>query len=91
MAFRENETERFPFDRTDREVWYGIIVHDEKFPRYSFTSSKSGKRDFINMVGCLKSGGQKYLLIGIWQGQWKADIFILDETIAIKLMGGFAK
>jgi len=81
MSFREGETNDFPFARTDRAVWYAIIVHDIRFPRFDFTASKSGKKAFIEKIESLKADGQKYLLLGLWQGQWKTDIFILDEEL----------
>ena len=83
MSFRENETEQFPFLCTDRTIWYGIILNDSGFHRSSFTSSKSGKKTLSEEIETLQSKGVSFLLIGIWQGQWKTDIFVLDPTIAI--------
>jgi len=84
MAFRNDETKTFPVEFTDKIVWYAIIVFDGRFPRYAFTSSKSGKKDFVNKISELKYGGQKYLLLGIWQGNWKTDIFVLDEDMIVQ-------
>lgn len=78
MTFRDNETKDFPVGSTDKSVWYGIIIHDVTSPRHSFTSSKSGKRELLDKIKQLQSDGQKFLVIGIWQGQWRTDIFTLD-------------
>jgi hypothetical protein len=83
MTFRNGETDHFPVDRTDREIWYAIIVSDDNFSRYGFTSSKSGKKDFVEMIKELNGEKQKTLLLGIWKGQWKTDLFILDEKIIV--------
>lgn len=84
MTFRNGETDHFPVDRTDRTIWYAIIVFSSDFTRYGFTSSKSGKKDFVEMIKKLNSEGQKLLLLGIWQGQWKTDLFVLDEKTIVE-------
>jgi hypothetical protein len=86
MVFREGETDRFPFDRTDKKVWYGIIVHDILFPRLAFTSSKTGKKEFLDKIKELRKKGQFYLLLGVWQGEWSTDIFVLDEEIVRRML-----
>ena len=90
MSFREGETNQFPFAWTSRKVWYAIIVFDARFPGFDFTASKSGKKAFVEKIDSLKSEGQKYLLLGIWQGEWKTDIFVLDEEIAKGWINGLS-
>ena len=89
MAFRSDETLEFPFASTDRKVWYGIIECEEDvriFTETSFTSSKSGKTNLINIVKQLINQERSFVLIGIWQGEWKTDIFVLEPTIAISMI-----
>jgi len=90
-TFREGETKQFPVDRKDKGVWYGIIATKSslgcvqiEITRFGFTSSGSGKREFIDKINELKEQGISYLLLGIWQGQYSTDIFVLDEKIIVK-------
>ena len=85
-GFREGETETFPIERRDAEIWYAIIVMGSDFPRYQFASSISGKNDFVNTIIRLKKEGQKYLIFGIWHGQYRTDIFVLEEDKILKMM-----
>ena len=84
MTFRENETEQFPFESCERTVWYAIITFEGGFKKHSFTSSKSGKRDFMNRAEILSENGVSHILMGIWQGKWKTDIFILDRKVMME-------
>ncbi len=43
--FRINETKEFPVDFSDDSIWYSIITPDLNC--YDFTSSVSGKKEFI--------------------------------------------
>ena len=88
MGFRDSETDSFPFERTDKGIWYAIILFGATFPKYSFTSSKSGKMEFITKIKSLHEEGQKYLLMGMWQGKYSTDIFILNEKTCIKKITG---
>jgi hypothetical protein len=82
MVFRTGETLQFPFDRDDRKVWYAIIEYDiTGFHETAYTSSKSGKADLLAALMLLRSSSRKYLLLGIWMGEWKTDLFILDPSI----------
>lgn len=93
--FREGETDQFPVDRKDKGVWYGIIAmkvsNTRDAPienyRFDFTSSKSGKQEFIDKINELKIHGISYLLLGIWQGNYSTDIFVLDEKTIVKRLG----
>jgi hypothetical protein len=86
MSFRENETEQFPFWITDRVVWYGLLLNDAGFHRLSFTASKSGKKTLVEQIVICQNVGSPFLVIGVWQGQWKTDIFVLDPDITIAKM-----
>lgn len=82
MTFRTDETLAFPFVRDDRKVWYAIVEYDiTGFHETAYASSKSGKTDLLAALILLRSSSRKYLLLGIWQGEWKTDLFILDPTI----------
>lgn len=82
MAFRTGETREFPFDRDDRKVWYALIEYDiTGFHETAYTSSKSGKADLLAMLIQLRGMNRKYYLLGIWQGEWKTDLFVLDPII----------
>ena len=85
MTFRYNETKEFPTDRTDREIWYGMIRDiNGKYETTEFTSSKSSKEQLIVWIEQLKDSKERYLLIGIWKGNYKTDLFILDPDALLK-------
>ena len=86
MTFRENETSKFPIGSKMRGIWYAIVVFDKRFPKFDFSSSKSGEVNFIRKIKSLKDDGQSYLLMGIWQGKFSTDIFVLDEELVIKMI-----
>jgi hypothetical protein len=91
MTFRRGETESFPVDSTQRSVWYGIIEYDPgacRFQETTFTASKSGKKDLVAMIRLLTGADRKFVIVGVWQGQWKTDVFVLEPAILIKRMRG---
>ncbi len=75
--FRINETKEFPVDFSDGSIWYSIITSDLNY--YDFTSSVSGKKEFINKISEFNKSGIKFLLLGIWHGMYRTDLFILEE------------
>lgn len=84
MVFRIGESDSFPFSTIERGVWYAIITSEPPMNTDSFTSSKSGKQDFVNKIKQLTNENKTYIILGIWQGKWKTDIFILDKKICIR-------
>jgi hypothetical protein len=84
--FHEGETEHFPVERTDKGVWYAIIQYDILFPRSAFFSSGTGKKAFLDKIRELRRAGKFYLLLGIWQGEWSTDLFVLDENTIVKML-----
>jgi hypothetical protein len=86
--FRFDETENFPVERTDRKVWYAIIGYDQEcgFSKTSFASSKSGKLSLITMISELSKHKRKFTVVGIWQGDWSTDLFVLDEIKIVKML-----
>lgn len=82
--FREGEEDSFPWDRTDRGVWYCLLVVEEgMIERYGFTSSKSNKAGLCRALSTL-SGRRDALLLGVWTGQYRTDLFVLDIPKAIE-------
>jgi hypothetical protein len=92
MVFRRGETREFPVDSIDRAVWYGTIEYSQEagFTEKHYTSSKSGKADLLEMIRGLISDGQEFEVIGVWQGKWKTDLFILDSAVLVEMLGKFA-
>ena len=86
--FREGETERFPFDCADRKVWFGIVILDYDVKPLSFTSANSGKRNLLNKIDELNCRGDEFMILGVWQGNWRTDIFILDKVVTVKKLNG---
>jgi hypothetical protein len=87
MTFIRGETESFPIDSTQRTVWFGIIEYDPETKLFSethFTSSNTGRKDLTAMILLLTEADRKFEVVGIWQGQWKTDVFVLDPAILIK-------
>jgi hypothetical protein len=84
--FREHETEQFPVDRTDGGIWYAIIAYDNQFSRFDYTPSGIGKKEFIRKIALLKQSNVEFLLLGIWHGEYRTDIFVLDENIIVPMI-----
>lgn len=80
--FREN-AEDFPWDSTDKSVWYSLlVVEDGQIQRYGFTSSKSNKKGLVNALETLTN--EEALLLGIWTGQRSTHLFVLNIPTAIE-------
>lgn len=76
MAFR-TDTQDFPYSDKDRSIWYFIIDWKKKIKtHYCYIQEK---RDMVSLLKQLIDKG-KYShiqLCGVWQGNWKTDIFDL--------------
>lgn len=84
--FREGEEESFPWDCTDRCVWYSLfVVEGNKIERYGFTSSQSNKQGLCDALNSL-SNVESALLLGVWTGQYYTSLFVLPIPKAIKLL-----
>jgi dipeptidyl aminopeptidase/acylaminoacyl peptidase len=81
--FRENAEEDFPWNSTDKSVWYSLlVVEDGRIQRYGFTSSKSNKAGLRNALETLTN--EEALLLGVWTGQYSTHLFVLNIQTAIK-------
>jgi hypothetical protein len=91
MTFRRDETKNFPVQRTDRIVWYAILTQadinkDCWFGGMGFSSAKSSKKSLLTAILEFQKRELDFLILGIWQGQWKTDIFILNPKELIPLL-----
>ena len=81
--FREGEEDEFPWNRTDRKVWYSLFTVEEgRIQHYGFTPSKSNKAALCSILQQLTLNDQS-LLLGIWNGDYSTHLFILDLQKAI--------
>lgn len=81
--FREGAEEEFPWNSTQKNVWYSLlVVEGGQIERYGFTSSKSNKAGLCSALEELAEGDEA-LLLGVWTGQYSTSLFILNipETI----------
>lgn len=90
-GFRFNEEDSFPWDGGGSGIWFGVLTLESGAVQYYwFTSARSQKE---NLLGLLKKVSDTHFLtlIGVWHGQWRTDLFVLDRGIAIekleKLLG----
>ena len=80
--FRENQEDAFPWDYTSG-IWYSLfVVEDGKIEKYGFTSAK-GNKEKMRLLLKEISPNDDAMLIGVWNGQWRTDLFILDIPKAI--------
>jgi hypothetical protein len=86
--FRTGAEDNFPWDRTDKGVWYALfVVENGKLVHYGFTASKSNKAGLRQALESLEEADES-LLIGVWMGQWSTHLFILNPMTAIKKLAG---
>ena len=83
--FRIKEEEHFPWDATDKKVWYAIFVVDGgKISREGYTPAKTNKISLADRLEALISEKTEHVLIGVWTGTYSTHLFVLDSKIAIK-------
>ncbi len=81
--FREGAEEEFPWSTTGGAVWFALlVVENGKIEKYGFTASKSGKKALTSALQAL-SADHEALLIGVWTGQYRTDLFILKTDKAL--------
>lgn len=81
--FREGAEEEFPWEQTDKSVWYSLLVVEEgRIERYGFTASKSSKANL--RCALEKAIAEEALLLGVWTGQYSTHLFVLNISTAIK-------
>lgn len=82
--FREGEEGEFPWSNTSSSTWYALfVIEDGKICRYGFTPSKSSKICLLNSLKALDPNDEA-LLIGIWNGERRTDLFVLDRERAVE-------
>lgn len=81
--FRDDAEEHFPWAVTGAGVWYALfVVENGKLEKYGFTSSKSGKKALVSALLAL-SQDDEFLRIGVWNGQYRTDLFMLEAEKAL--------
>jgi hypothetical protein len=89
--FRVGEEASFPWHDTDRGIWYALlVVEDGRIRRYGFTSASDGKEALCDALDAL-SPGDEALLLGIWTGQYRTDLFVLEPAAARDFIRGSKK
>lgn len=86
--FRVGEEASFPWHDTDGGIWYALlVVEDGKIRRYGFTSAIDSKEALCDALEAL-SPGDEALLLGIWTGQYRTDVFVLEPEEARDFIRG---
>ncbi len=81
--FRTGYEKEFPWNSTGSSVWYALLIVEEgRICYYGFTSAKSSKRNLVNVLKSLTPQDET-ILLGIWTGNYRTDLFILDIEKAI--------
>ena len=81
--YQENKEEEFPWDSTDRSVWFALfIVEGGEIKKYGFTSSKSQKHALLEALRELPHDCNAELL-GVWNGRYSTSLICLDIDISI--------
>jgi hypothetical protein len=89
--FRIGEEENFSWDDPSNSTWYALILHgDEGMRREGFTSSKGDKKKLLERLKSL-SGKQNHMLLGVWTGNHKTHLFVLDKKKSIKYLSKLLK
>ena len=82
--FRAGEEDNFPWESTSKIVWYALLnVEETEIERYGFTSALSQKSELLKALKKVKSKS-KAMLLGIWTGNHRTDLFVLDKQKAIE-------
>jgi hypothetical protein len=80
--FRVGEEDQFPWSATGSGIWYAlVVVEDGKLQRYGFTAAKSQRSKLVEALRLISD--QQALLLGVWTGQYRTDLFVLDVAKAI--------
>lgn len=82
--YRTGDEEEFPWDYRGSSVWYALfVVEENKIQKYGFTASKTQKKKLLKSLEKV-SGLTDSLLIGVWTGNYRTDLFVLKIEEAIK-------
>lgn len=81
--WREGGEEEFRWSATGGSVWYALlVVEDGRIQRYGFTSAASQKAELAAALRAIPSGTEA-LLLGVWTGEHKTSLFVLDRAKAV--------
>lgn len=73
---REGETDRFPLPFS-RGAYAVVISYENEFKQCCFQNDV----ELLNYVNELGRKKISYIIYGVWNGQWRTDLFILDLKI----------
>ena len=86
--FRVGEEATFPWHVDDSSVWYGLlVVENGRIRRYGFTSAAASKQAMCSAIEALAPTDDS-LLLGVWTGSRRSDLFILSPTEALTYLKG---
>jgi len=84
--FRSGAEEEFPWTATSG-IWFALLVVEEgKIVRYGFTAAKSQKEKMREALSKISSS--EALLLGVWTGSHRTDLFVLDISKAVANLSG---
>jgi len=82
--FEVGREKDFPWEFSGGAVWFGLlVVENGKIQRYGFTSAKSSKEMLLEALRALDPDDE-VLLLGVWKGQYRTHLFVLNTQKAIK-------
>ncbi len=82
--YRTGESERFPFDFHRSGIWYSLlVVENGRICRYGWTNAKAQKHLLLAALKAMPVDTE-HLLLGVWTGASRTDLFVLDSAIAIR-------
>ena len=86
--FRVGEEASFPWHVADSSVWYSLLVVEEgRIRRYGFTSAVASKAALCSALEGL-SPGDEALLLGVWTGSHRTDLFVLEPLEVLAHLKG---
>lgn len=81
MVIRERESNRFPVT-SDKGIWFFIVSFQEgNLNHEDFKSSQEGLRGLTNQIQDYSKKIVPFSLYGVWQGQHRTDIFVLNPQL----------
>lgn len=87
--YSSNQESQFPWDATNG-IWYSLITcEDGKIVKYGFTAAKGSKRKLCEALKNIDIVDDAVLL-GVWNGQWKTHLFVLDIEKSINHLEGLS-
>lgn len=81
--FRLGEENRFPWSTCDRSVWYALLTSESSGIGYRAIDSAYGSGGLLRALLEL-ADRNRALLLGVWNGEWRTDLFVLDIDTAIE-------